>query len=794
MVQGNRIRSCSSCRLRKVRCSRQIPCKSCIRHGCEDSCNGYRLPANLARTLPIQRANNSARRLQLQEIIPSAVKPLEGRQSHNSVGSIDGRTLLESQDALRGVPAGRTQLASDFHGGEPSRRTQSEHAARSVDALHLHNTLEALRNGVRSDPKLPAVTAFGGFSLTPAEKLEWQLYLATLLPPRPQCDKLVSYYFEHVNWIFQAIHGPTFREEYSRFWSTPIADIEFIWLSLLYIIICRSIAYTTPEMRNSAGFVESKEDVPYIYYRLSRQSLHAGEYESHPCVTQLQVFIESQLYWYGMKAVETLNSALGQAVRCAQAIGLDKDTSTSKDLKTEMRHRIWWDICAIDTFQSLNLDRQPLIQSYLSEVPFPQNCDDSDIIASAIYPRPLDQPTVTSMCVFRSKLFKVLNRLYANNGRDLTLFHHVASVDAEIDSILEQYPWYLQPSELSRGDRASEPSATPRYTSTTLPSSFDYLRWQNHIVHNTMCVQRIRMYRPFLWSHFDYCWDKCIDSVEGAFSVYHDMRSADPDGFPSSPKLLAQSYQTFCSAISIAAFLLVERPILPTRIQNDIEVVIQDLKILTGNDHSLPMAVDGRKTLTMLLDAYHAYCRDANIARSIPGKLATPQDSQLQSLVPELYSFMGGRTKTRTYLNRCISTNHFDQAGVSDVTGAENQAGTAAETHPVNVGRSSNATFPNGELEAMNLTNSTISAPAVAAAAVDSIGMPESLFVQGYSNIGDTFSANSATGLDPNLHFEMLSWGLGDYSLVEWNNVFINDENLQRNLARPPDTVHPQRQ
>lgn len=42
--------------------------------------------------------------------------------------------------------------------------------------------------------------------------------------------------------------------------------------------------------------------------------------------------------------------ALAQAVRNAQAIGLDKDTDVATSLEKEMRHRAWWDLCDSDTW------------------------------------------------------------------------------------------------------------------------------------------------------------------------------------------------------------------------------------------------------------------------------------------------------------------------------------------------------------------------------------------------------------------------------------------------------------
>jgi hypothetical protein len=43
-------------------------------------------------------------------------------------------------------------------------------------------------------------------------------------------------------------------------------------------------------------------------------------------------------------------SRLGQAVRCAQALGLDRDMSVSTCLQDEIRHRMWWELVDSDMY------------------------------------------------------------------------------------------------------------------------------------------------------------------------------------------------------------------------------------------------------------------------------------------------------------------------------------------------------------------------------------------------------------------------------------------------------------
>jgi hypothetical protein len=599
-----------------------------------------------------------------------------------------------------------------------------DHSLSSPEALHVHRSLEELKTGCHIMTAPSASSLFGaGSRLTSKERIEWQIYLVGSLPMRSQCDLYVSWFLQHVNYLYQTIHGSSFRQQYLAFWTTPVANTDLIWLSLLYVMISLTTMFIEPEIFMAIDVSELRESAPH-WFKLSRLALHAGEYEARPCLTQLMVFQESQLYWYATKAIETLNSALGQAIRCAQALGLDKDRVPSADLESELRHRIWWDLCSNDTFQSLCLDRQPLVQSHLSEVPFPKNCDDCDLTSTSIFVRPLDQPTVMSQHVFRAKIFKVLNRLYANNGNDLSNYDAVSAVDDEVTTIMNQYPWYF----LGRAD-----SGSSIFISTTLPPAFDYLQWQHHVVHTSICVQRIRMYRPFLRTHFESCWSKCVAAAEGAFAVYHSIRSSDLDRFRKSSKKAVQSYQIFCSAISIAVFLLVERPVIPAKILSDIELVIQDLKELSEDKNSIPIAICGRKSLTKILNAYQGYCRDTRNRVNV-NEVPTSGIEHLHSLVPEIYTVMGGTSSAKKYL---------DSSSVPRSSEAERVAGQ-------------------GQCQTISLPTPTGSTADV------SLRSPlEPISSTIFNNSIDMFGSDPTTGLNLGLHFDVLGWDLGDSSFLD---------------------------
>jgi hypothetical protein len=201
----------------------------------------------------------------------------------------------------------RGLLDSSLPGGNPLIESGYRTIGLSVASLTLQNPFPS---------KVPTILD--------QPQIFWKQYLSSLLPTQTQCDLLVTYYFENINWIYQAIHAPTFRAEYAAFWSKDIGDVDLIWLSLLYIILCLSAMNISAEMADAADF-----DVPELdalcrrWYAASRQALTAGGYDSKPTLVQLQVYLVTQLYWYGMKNVEALNSYALPAPESDLAADLD---------------------------------------------------------------------------------------------------------------------------------------------------------------------------------------------------------------------------------------------------------------------------------------------------------------------------------------------------------------------------------------------------------------------------------------------------------------------------------------
>jgi hypothetical protein len=112
-----------------------------------------------------------------------------------------------------------------------------------------------------------------------------------------------------MHWVYQAIHVPSFRKNYSRFWVTNVEDVDLIWLSLLYTIISCSGLYVPLDKAEDVGLDPSNvRNLAHVWHSASRQALHAGGFETKPCLTQLETFLITQLYWLATKSFEAMNS------------------------------------------------------------------------------------------------------------------------------------------------------------------------------------------------------------------------------------------------------------------------------------------------------------------------------------------------------------------------------------------------------------------------------------------------------------------------------------------------------
>ena len=272
--------SCLPCRKHKLKCNREVPCAACIRYHREEPCllNPATQQETKNRHIDISARTGTAHR--------------------------NAQTTLNRGAARSGQHNDREQLGvSGSHTLTEQFRSLVDSGSMYSPSIKLPELLaEASRQGSRS-------VAWKSI-LSRETKLEaCRSRLASTLPSRSQCDLLVNFYHDHINWLYQTIHVPSFRKEYSAFWDTQFNDVALDWVALLFSIISLSSLHVPLAAVTVVGIpAESIRSLAHIWHEASEYALNGGDCIARPSITQIQNFSVTQLFWYANNQLETLNS------------------------------------------------------------------------------------------------------------------------------------------------------------------------------------------------------------------------------------------------------------------------------------------------------------------------------------------------------------------------------------------------------------------------------------------------------------------------------------------------------
>lgn len=269
----------------------------------------------------------------------------------------------------------------------------------------------------------------------------------------------------------------------------------------------------------------------------------------------------------------------------------------------------------------------PLIHTPASKVPLPLNCNDIDITETSAVARSMEEPTDMSASIGRAQAFQIFRKLFVNDGEYLSCYEYVRSIDQEVQQLEESFPWYFRSNE----DDMKRPRS-------------EYMAYNHCVLHIAIYMQRIRMNRPFLHARIGESWAVCAKAAQKLLAVYRNIRELGVEKVRRSSKFFNQSYQIYTAAVTLAAFLLVERsfPDFPSDVmRRDIEMAISDLE---SRDTGMSLISEGTKILRKMLKM----CDDQRVGNS-----AQDQQQARESLVNEIASIFGGEQPTRKYLKRC---------------------------------------------------------------------------------------------------------------------------------------------
>ncbi|KAI5370690.1 hypothetical protein Slin14017_G015690 [Septoria linicola] len=418
--------TCTSCRARKLKCDKNLPCGSCSKRGEPTSCTYH----HIAHGKVSESAQNAARAEARLEHLENLVQDWLGVSSSNN------EVEVEVEPSRNGVSRITRPDEAAVQPGLLTYTGPSHHAASLEDIAELRNVLgEAL-------PETSVEDDYVGYSEMDIlfgrdRPLSLAQILLKWLPSRPECDRRLASYFRAQSIVAPFVHVQQFHKQYEAFWGDRYATSP-LWISILFSILYLS---------ERTGVL-----VPPVSPRFSHaatQCLALGQYHRPRqfAVEAITVFIQARLT-DGLDLCRELGMLLGIVVPLAYTLGYHREPQQLKHITAfegEMRRRTWSLILQLDLLNPFQLGLPHNIQAGTWDVNLPGNYDDLDLTESMLSLRePRSDHHITKMIFYiaKHKLMDVFARIlkYALCTMQDFQERHLMERQQELEAAYESLP------------------------------------------------------------------------------------------------------------------------------------------------------------------------------------------------------------------------------------------------------------------------------------------------------------------------------------------------------------------
>jgi hypothetical protein len=369
--KSHRVLSCVLCAQRKVKCDRKFPCSNCTK--ADVQCIS-------AATIPRQRRRRFAERELLErlryyeDILTKngiAFQPLH-TSSNLSILSYEKKvgcgqersraqssTISDTENAqpkyTETVALGRNtaDCTRSFWDAMNRRAYDTDDDCSGDDSEHSGSSHHALRQAqiVQAWDHLYAHKLLRNEDLLFCSR-GTEIDLSALHPPQNHVFKLWQVYLENVDPLLKLTHTPTLQPRIIDA-AGDLSCIDPNLEALMFSIYCMAV-FSLDREQCQSWFGRPRPDLIRSYQLGAREALlncHFLKSNDRECLTALL------LYLISLKPdtdPRSLASMLGVAVRIAQRMGIDTESTNSRHcvLEAELRRRLWWSLTLFDNRMS----------------------------------------------------------------------------------------------------------------------------------------------------------------------------------------------------------------------------------------------------------------------------------------------------------------------------------------------------------------------------------------------------------------------------------------------------------
>ncbi|KAF5674627.1 bikaverin cluster-transcription factor [Fusarium circinatum] len=379
------VRTCIHCRQRRVKCDRQFPqCSNCIRSevNCIYPPGRGRAPKRPKRSLAPQLSERLSR---LESIIGQfGAAARENQDTPQTAQDSDGHSFEQDFSRLK-VDESKSyyvnnalwvtlsneveelrdllfEPASEDAGYEPSISSSATTAATSP-----------------SSPQLGLNAAIFGYRAIASPLYHYH-------PSLQQAVTLFAAFSENVAPLVRIFHMPTLTRIY---WDAiaSLGTVDKHTETLLFTIHYSAVISLNPEQ--CLNILDETREAALERYRFAvEQALAQGNLLSTQSMTMLQaavLFLSALPNEDDSRAAWALTSLV---FHIARTMGLHRDGTIFglKPFETELRRRLWWQICIIDSRSSEYHCNEPIAQGFITDTKPPLHINDVDLSPEMVEP------------------------------------------------------------------------------------------------------------------------------------------------------------------------------------------------------------------------------------------------------------------------------------------------------------------------------------------------------------------------------------------------------------------------
>ncbi|BEJ11219.1 hypothetical protein CspHIS471_0106410 [Cutaneotrichosporon sp. HIS471] len=557
--------SCAQCAKRKQKCNREYPCQHCVvtpratqARKVPELCVPY-TPVPSSSTHQLDQATTD-RLERMENVLSVLVRHNPGVGGYEAVREwLSSSTFQRFVNSTPSTPASplvphklapgppvRIRTAVGLSEPQPippeDIETMERGGTADEEARVGKGWLGELEGGVPEGMRIDEnITMRLDVHGTPAENLQQLIRdcgvsphkvqeLIQELPPKPFADRVIDWYFQHLNLVRYPIDERLFRTSYEDLYSKKrsVDPANLRALPLVFIVLAMAVRLAPDHW---AGDDQTRKISSLRMYWSSRRSILIATALESESIELVLTRLLSAIYLVQIhdRRLTECWSQLGASLRTAQAIGLHRDGSKLglDPFQTEYRRRLWSYLYHADRLYSLILGRPPSIGDAYTDTLPPSNVDLSEFKIGPNNPpgpapqaRPLSEPTTATFLILRRNLSSIIGRIvhHFQKLNEPAQYADVQRLQDELDQFTNQLP----------------PHFRMRDADKRLDKQYYWLPVHRFMLLTEVLVTTIILHRPWLLRRLSsnrYAASRtaCFESAKIDFQIRQDFQREVPD-------------------------------------------------------------------------------------------------------------------------------------------------------------------------------------------------------------------------------------------------------------------------